>query len=188
MVETRTVILFPPEAGERFDGISMTLHWLTALLVIVQFATALVREDLHGPAAALLLTLHRSSGIAVWMAVALRLMWRQTFAYRPPFPDDMALLQQWAARLNEYGLYFFLLFEPATGLASTLARGKAFTLFLWDVPVLMARNKPLAHALTGIHETGAWVMAALVGLHAAAGIFHGVMLRDGVLQRMWPQQ
>jgi len=189
MVEARTVILFPPETDqERFDGVSIALHWLTVLLVAGQFTSALVREDLHGPIVGLLLVFHRSAGVALWAVAALRLTWRHKFAYLPPFPANMPRLQQCAAKLNEYGLYGLLLLQPLTGLAATLTRGKAFTLFLWDVPGLMAPDKPLAHVLAEIHEAGAWAMAALIGLHAAAGLFHGLVLRDRVLQRMMPSQ
>lgn len=36
-----------------------------------------------------------------------------------------------------------------------------------------------------LHEIGAWALLALIGLHAAA-LLHGLLLRDGVLQRMLP--
>lgn len=193
MYETRTIVLFPLDepwedarkAG-RFDGISISLHWLTVLLVTVQFVTALVREDLHGPVRELLLTLHRSSGVAVWMVAVLRLIWRRWFAFLPPFPRHMAKAQQWAAKLNEYGLYLLLLALPVTGLAASLARGRPFALFLWQAPVLMAQDKAAAHMLKEMHERGAWVLAALIGLHAAAALYHALVRRDGVLQRMLP--
>ena len=36
------------------------------------------------------------------------------------------------------------------------------------------------------HEIGAKALLALIGLHAGAALFHGLVLRDGVLQRMLP--
>jgi cytochrome b561 len=38
-----------------------------------------------------------------------------------------------------------------------------------------------------LHEFGVWMLLALIGLHAAAALFHGLILRDGVLQRMLPR-
>jgi cytochrome b561 len=38
-----------------------------------------------------------------------RLAWRRRFAYLPPFPESMPKLQQWIAKVNEYGLYVLLL-------------------------------------------------------------------------------
>ena len=37
-----------------------------------------------------------------------------------------------------------------------------------------------------LHELAAWMLLALIGIHAAAALFHGLILRDGVLQRMLP--
>jgi cytochrome b561 len=40
--------------------------------------------------------------------------------------------------------------------------------------------------LEQVHETGAWLLLALIGLHAGAALFHALVLRDRVLQRMLP--
>ena len=190
MVDSQTFVHFPlvkfKEQVARFDGVSQALHWLTAMLVIGQFASALLHEQRHGAAAELLLSFHRSAGIATWIVVAMRLLWRRRFAYLPPFPAAMPRAQQWAAKLNEHGLYLLLLLQPLTGLATMLAFGHPFALFLWQIPVLMEQNKPLAHVLKETHETGAWIFAALIGLHTAAALFHALVLRDRVLQRMLP--
>ena len=190
MDDSQTLVYFPlgrfEERSARFDGVSQAFHWLTVLLVIGQFASALLHEQWHGAAAELLLTFHRSAGIATWILVAMRLLWRRWFAYLPPFPAAMSMARQWAAKLNEYGLYLVLLLQPLTGLATMLVFGRPFNLFLWQIPALIAQDKPLAHLLKEMHETGAWVLAALIGLHAAAALFHGLVLRDRVLQRMLP--
>ena len=153
-----------------FDGISQALHWLTVLLVIGQFASAFLHGQRHGAAAELLLTFHRSAGVATWIVVAMRLLWRR-----------------WFTDLNEYGQYLLLLSLPLTGLAAMLVSGHPFVLFLWQVPALMAQDKPLAHLLKEAHETGAWILAALIGLHAAAALFDSLVLRDRVLPRMPPE-
>jgi cytochrome b561 len=36
------------------------------------------------------------------------------------------------------------------------------------------------------HEFGAKALVVLIGLHAGAALFHGLVLRDVVLQRMLP--
>jgi cytochrome b561 len=190
MDESQTLVYFPlgqlEKQTARFDDVSQALHWLTVLLVIGQFISGLLHEQRHGAAAELLLTFHRSAGMATWIVVVTRLLWRRWFAYLPPFPAAMPKAQQWVAKLNEYGLYLLLLLQPLTGLATMVLFGHPFTLFLWQMPALMAQNKPLAHMLKEMHETGAWILAVLIGLHAAAALFHGLVLRDRVLQRMLP--
>ena len=38
------------------------------------------------------------------------------------------------------------------------------------------------------HAIGAKALMALIGLHAGAALFHRLVLRDGVLQRMLPRR
>jgi cytochrome b561 len=153
--------------------------------VISQFAAAW-SLDYVGEAATTVLTVHRSLGIVTWVVVVGRLIWRHNFAHLPAFPASMPKLQQTIAKLNEYGLYTLLLIQPLTGLADTLFRGHPFDLFFWAAPKVFDKNKALSHALHSVHEFGAWALLALIGMHAGAALFHGLILRDGVLQRMLP--
>jgi cytochrome b561 len=43
-------------------------------------------------------------------------------------------------------------------------------------------------AALAIHEVVAWVLIALVALHAAAALFHYFIRGDSILQRMLPAQ
>jgi cytochrome b561 len=174
----------PRAKAGRFDKISIALHWLTVLLIVAQFTTAWVMSK--GDDIPALLTAHRSMGVLTWIVVAARLIWRHGFAYLPPFPASMSRLQQRVAKLNEYGLYGLLLIEPLTGVGSTLFQGRPFTLFAWQVPAVLAPDKMISHLFRSIHEFGVWALLALIGLHATAALFHGLILRDGVLQRMLP--
>lgn len=176
----------PAVAAHRFDKVSMVLHWTTVLLVIFQLVTAFLPHE--GPGARDLLMLHRSAGVLTLTVVIARLGWRAAFAHAPPLPRGMAVLQRSLARANEYGLYFMLLVQPASGLADALFHGRPVVLFGLRVPALMPANKPLFHLAGEIHERGAWVLMALIGLHVGAAVFHGLVLRDGVVQRMLPQR
>ena len=173
---------------DRFDQISIVLHWFTVLPILVQFSSAWLREsvDHHGSMAAALLTTHRTSGVLIWIVVLVRLVWRYNFAYLPPFPKEMPKLQQTLAKANEYSLYALLLIQPITGLGRCLFRGAPFELFIWQVPALFEQNDAIRHIFVEAHELGANALLALIGTHAAAALFHRLVLRDGVLQRMLP--
>lgn len=172
--------------SDRFDPVSMALHWATVLLVAFQLTTAFLPHE--GEGAKTLLTLHRSAGALTLAVVVFRLVWRSRFAYLPPFPASMPRLQQWAARANEYGLYALLLLQPLTGLADGVFHGRPFVLFGLEVPAVMAFDKPLFHLTGELHELGAKVLIALIGLHIGAAAFHRLALRDGMLQRMVPKR
>ena len=183
-ISNRPKIEARAKAG-RFDQISIALHWLTVLLIVAQLTTAWIAG--HGSDhAPIVLTAHRSMGVLTWIVVAARLIWRHGFAYLPPFPASMSKLQQRVAKLNEYGLYGFLLFVPLAGVGSTLFLGRPFTLFAWQVPAILAPDKTISHLFRSLHEFGVWALLMLIALHATAALFHGLILRDGVLQRMLP--
>jgi superoxide oxidase len=175
------------ESG-RFDQTSIALHWLTVLLIVVQFTTVWLRESVDHEAniAATLLTIHRSSGVLTWTVALIRLVWRHNFAHLPPFPNSMSKLQQTIAKANEYGLYFLLFVHPITGLGRVLFRDHPLELFFWEVPALLEQNPEIRNLFIGAHELGAKALLALIGLHATAALFHRLILRDGVLQRMLP--
>jgi cytochrome b561 len=186
LIPSTTRAVAPPDAT-RFDSVSIGLHWTTAVLVAAMFASALsigLAQD--GATAAGLLTLHRSLGVTLWVLAIARLGWRLRFARRPPLPASLPILQRLAATLTEGALYVLLLIQPLTGLAQSVTRGRPFQLFLVQAPALMARDKPLTGLFHKIHELSAWMLLALIAVHTGAALFHRLVLKDGVLQSMWP--
>lgn len=187
-MDDRTPAIKRPRTREpagRFDQVSIALHWITAGLVAGQF-TAAWRVGQGGRGAMAALTAHRSLGLLIWMVVLSRLIWRRCYAHLPPFPASMSRRQQQIAKLNEFGLYAVLLFQPLTGLAGSLFRGRPFALFAWHVPVILRPAKTAAHVFQAAHEVGAAALLALLGLHIGAALFHEFGLRDSVLRRMLP--
>ena len=174
-----------PDAALRC-AVTLWLHWVTATLVLAQFATALSLDQISPSQIDLVLAVHRSTGLLLWGLTAARLVWRLTLMRIPPADPKMPSLQRLAARANEYALYLLLLVQPITGLTDSLFRAHAFPVFGMTVPVLVAKSKPIFHAAHSLHQAGGWLLAGLVGLHTAAALFHRLMLRDGVLQSMLP--
>jgi hypothetical protein len=70
-----------------FDNVTICLHWATVLIVLALFTSAVLRLRLTRDDASkvILLQIHRSLGVTVWVVTALRLAWRQTNAKLPPF-------------------------------------------------------------------------------------------------------
>jgi cytochrome b561 len=173
----------------RFDAVTIALHWTTVALIAGLFASVWLIGLVTGDdQAKLLLTIHRSLGVLLWIVAISRLGWRLTFAFLPPFPPTMSKIQQTLAKVSEYGLYALLLVQPFTGMAQSLTRGRAFPLLGGEVPILMARDKGLTASFHQIHEISAWVLLGLIGVHVLAALFHRFVLRDEVLQSMMPFQ
>jgi cytochrome b561 len=179
----------PSARAERppFDAVTIAVHWTTVVLVLALLALGWsIHRAPDAETATRLVTAHRSLGVSLWTLSLLRLGWRFTGARFPSFPETMPKAQQIAAKLSEYGLYLLLLAQPLTGMTQSLYRGKPFALFLWQVPALVARDKAMVARVHEIHEQGAWLLAGLIGLHACAGLFHALVLRDGVFTSMAP--
>ena len=186
---TEVAVVAISREDDRFDQASIILHWLTALLIVVQFASIWAHEAVghQSNLAAALLSLHRSAGVSTWIVVVVRLCWRRYFAYLPPFPSSMPKFQQIIAKANEYGLYVLLLAMPITGLLRVLLRGQPFELFVWEIPALLEPDPAVRSVFVQAHSIGAKALMVLIGLHAGAALFHRLVLRDGVLQRMLPR-
>jgi cytochrome b561 len=172
-----------------FDSVSVCLHWMTAVLLLGMFASAWLHsmaEAQESVYASGFLQIHRSLGATIWVATGLRLAWRLTNAYLPPFPTDMTKVHRAIVQWSEYGLYALLLVLPVTGLGATLYNGRPFALFFWHIPQLVTQDKAISTAFHSVHELGAWSLGALAACHAAAALFHHFVLRKDTLKCMAP--
>src|SRR6202047_1200059 len=88
-----------------FDIVTIGFHWATVLIVLAMFASAWLRSQSHDDVfKAILLQIHRSLGVTIWVATALRLAWRLTNAKLPSFPANMTKVHRAVVKLSEYGL------------------------------------------------------------------------------------
>ena len=170
----------------RFDHTTILIHWATVVLMSALFATAWsVDHTKEGTGTEMLLRIHRSIGVTIWLLTAFRFAWRTSFRPPPPFPANMPLLQQRAAQANELCLYALLLLQPVLGLAQAFLSGRRFVLFAWNVNST-GGNLPLWRVAHGLHELTALALLALIGAHACAALYHTFVRRDGVIRRMLP--
>jgi superoxide oxidase len=174
-------------SDHRYDMTSMILHWLTVLLLAAMFWTAHAHEAAQdGVAAARMLLVHRSLGIIVWFVTVVRLSWKGMFGTAPALPSSMMAAQRIAAWSVQAMLYALLLLMPITGLLQSVLRGKAFPLLFGEFPAMADRNKAAVQFFHEVHEKGATALLVLIGLHVLAGLYHGLVRRDGVLDAMLP--
>lgn len=175
------------ENGDRYDGVTIGFHWLTALLVVVLFGTAWAWNNaprtlhLRQP----LETLHVSLGIAFAAVIVARLAWRLVGRRRLPGiePGIAGLL----SRAVHGGLYLLLAVQVALGFGLRWLQGEAFAFFgLFTMPPLMSPDRRLAHMLEDLHNLAGWTIVIVAGGHAAAALVHHFVRRDAVLGRMLP--
>ncbi len=176
-----------------YDAFSRLLHWLTAITVTIAFILGpggfgrLMRQGVD-PATRSDIVWHETLGLLVFGLTLLRLVW---LAVRPAAPAiPMARWMHRLGQLVHIGLWVLLLAVPATAMLTLGSEGHPLTL-LGGVRVdhmpLIAESA-LAHLADWgeVHEFLGDAIMWLAGLHAAAALYHHVVLKDGVLKAMLP--
>ena len=163
----------------------MSMHWLMAMLVALAFTFILHRENLDdGSARRLWLDLHRSTGLLILLLIGLRLGIRLLYG-REPVVRTTPLLHI-SSLVGQAAMYVLMLALPLIGWAQSSARAHHFKLFGVKLPSLIPYDPATADLLATWHEYLAWGLAAVVGIHFLAALYHHFIRKDGVLQSMLP--
>src|SRR5690606_27253403 len=132
-------------------------------------------------------TWHFMLGLTVFALVFLRvaIRWLGTSPRIQPQPP---LWQRRFAGLMHLALYVFLIVMPLLGWLTLSAGDKPIPFFGLQLPALVGADKALADLFKEIHETIGTIGYYLIGLHAAAALFHHYVEHDNTLLRMLPRR
>lgn len=171
----------------RFGSLSIALHWLMLALLAAVYACIELRELFpkgSDPREALKVW-HYMLGLSVLVLVWLRLAVHMIGPV-PRIEPEPADWQKLFATLMRVALYVLMIGMPLAGWLILSAEGKPVPFFGLELPAFVSENKDLAKVAGEIHETAGVVGYWLVGLHAAAALFHHYVVRDDTLRRMLP--
>ena len=170
-----------------YSGLAKLLHWTVVALLLVQFVLAWVMPEIKRDTKPdTLINLHLSFGVLILAVAVIRLGWRATHAEPPP-QDGVPPWQLQSARILHWLLYGLLFVVPIMGWINASWRGFPVIMFGLELPKLVATRAPGLRWTGDVHGLLAnYLMLALVGLHVAAALYHWLVRRDGVLQRMLP--
>jgi cytochrome b561 len=168
-----------------YDRYSKLFHWSLAVAVLVQFVSAWISpEEVQSPEA--LVNFHMSFGILILVLMLARFGWRLFTDIPPPH----AQMPDWQARISvwtHYAFYALLILMPLLGWLWASLLGWQVTLFgLVNLPYLVAAQPSLAELVGEAHAFVGTAIMLLIGLHVSAALYHWLILKDDVLQRMWP--
>jgi cytochrome b561 len=177
------------EAITHYSGPAKVLHWLTAILVLVAFiyGPGGSEERVYSAARDFERQFHETLGLGALALVVLRILWRALD--RRPEPPPVARWMRLAAGVVQAALYLLLLAVPLTAIGGAWLEGHALTLLGGvAVPSPLAESHALGARIAEVHTWFGDAIMWLAGAHAAAGLFHHYVLKDGVLRSMLPRR
>lgn len=168
------------EPVNRYDLTSVVLHWLMAVLILLDWLIGQGRGfAAPGAARAGVLSWHMLLGTAIGLILVARIAWRASagrhFAYAPgPLGR--------AAIATHVGLYLLMAVTVLAGLATAMIHGTP--IFGLVLPELAPHV--ILYPLAEFHSLFADLLGLLAAVHALAAMGHHFVWRDRVLVRMAP--
>lgn len=176
-------------AAARYSRGAIVLHWVIAILIMLNFLGAWQAEDLPKAEAMAIMAGHKAMGITILTLSVLRLIWR--LAYRPPpLIESLKAWEAAVAKVTHFAFYFLTIAVPLAGwcMHSAGSGGKPVSWFgLFDIPALpVSADKPTTGMFHEMHEIFAFAMLLLIVLHVGAALKHQFLDHDGTMRRVVP--
>lgn len=164
---------------------SRILHWLMAacLLAMLFIGVSMVVSlgDYHT-----LLAIHRPLGILILLLAVVRLATR-LLTRIPEFPPAMPQQERFVAKASERLLYTLFFALPLVGWAMLSAGHYPIVMFgAVHLPPILPPRPELYATLRETHTILAYLLFLTFLAHMGAVLFHTLILRDGLLERMVP--
>jgi cytochrome b561 len=168
----------------RFALSQRLLHWLMAICILAMLFIGVGMVSTVMPKYLMLVSIHKPLGVAILVLALVRLVVRLIYG-APSLPVDLPWPMKLAAHLSHYAFYVLMIGMPLIGLAMLSAAGYPVVLFGGlRLPAILPLSDSLHTLLWDAHFYLAFAFFALILLHAAAALFHGLVRRDGVFEAM----
>ena len=174
-------------APARYSRLSISLHWLTLLLIVVVY-TMMEFKGLfpkESPEHAFMKMMHSSCGLTILALTVIRLAAR-LFQRRPAITPAPAAWERIGAHLMHAALYAMLIALPLLAWFGINSFGGTVKAWGIALPALTGVDKALGGAVIDTHKLIANIGYALIGLHTLAALKHHYIGRDDTLRRMLP--
>jgi cytochrome b561 len=172
-----------------YGWLSLSLHWLMLVLLAAAYATMELKGVFPkgSPGRAAMAFWHYSLGLTVFALVWLRLAVHLAGS-KPEVAPPMPAWQARAARIAQGLLYLLMAALPLLGWLALSTKGGPVPWFGLELPLLLDEDRALSKTFKNLHEIGATAGYLVVGVHAAAALFHHYVLRDNTLRLMLPRR
>ena len=167
---------------QRYGAVSRFFHLVMAILIFEQFFKLGDRinegehwlGDTFGP-------LHGSIGLLLLMLVVLRILWAVSQRAQRPVNEG---IEHVVSKATHGLMYLCVLVLPFLGMLYVYGKGYPVKFFGLEVIAKPAGETEWAISVGGLHSPIAILLVLLVLAHIAGAIYHRVVKKDDVLQRM----
>jgi cytochrome b561 len=169
----------------QFTAFSRLLHWTMAAMVLTMLCIGVSMivslANYH-----VLVSIHRPLGIAILVLVVVRFANR--LLNRPPsLPATMSRAERLAATGAEFTMYGLMFVLPLVGWGMLSAARYPIVLYgPVQLPNILPHDVALYAMLRKAHTILAYLFFLTFLAHFGAILFHALIARDGILQRMVP--
>jgi cytochrome b561 len=169
----------------RYGTAAIALHWTLFALVVVVGILGLLHDTWPRDVQRWWINLHALVGILLWLVLLVRFGWRIGNP-PPPLPTSIGRGARSLAHGVHRLLYLLLFVTPIVGAITFIWHGRALDFGLFQIRLPIARDPKVFEPTEDLHAYLAYALFALIAAHSAAALWHFLVGRDGVLQRMWP--
>ena len=176
-------------AHPTYSATARRFHWWMVLLIALQMPLGLfmvsygARTNFAAPTGQLY-DLHKLMGMLILALAVARLAYRLLHG-APPDEPTLEPWQRVVSHITHWMIYALIVLVPLTGWLAASAYGP-FAPFGMPLPRLLGESQDFATRLFGMHEVLSKLLILLAIMHVGAALFHYVVRKDGVLNRMWP--
>ena len=165
-----------------YSLISKLLHWISAILLLVQIPLGFYLVDLDfGQERLNIENIHVLIGLSLFYLVILRLINK---IINPPTKLEPSVFkgQKFLAKSNHLLLYVTILSITISGILKKLFSGE--TLVIVFKKIKIQDNFQLADFFYDIHIISNYILIALISIHILAVIVHKLFFNDNLLKKI----
>ena len=162
--------------------ISKVLHWLSAILLLVQIPLGFYLVDLDfGEERINVENIHVILGLTIFYIVIIRLV-NKILNPTPKLDPSIFKGQVFLAKMNHILLYLAILSITISGILKKLFNGEKLVIFFKEIQI--NDNFELADQFYEIHILSNYTILFLISIHLIAVIVHRLFFKDNLLKKM----
>lgn len=170
-----------------YGTITKIFHWTIFTLLLFMIIYGFLLDAIPDESKGMAFNIHKLTGLLLLVLMVARGLWA-LMNPKPLLPLDTPFIQRIAERLVHYLLYFLIIAMPLAGWIGSSAAGRPPHLGSLNLTFPVPASQDLSNLAFSIHNTVAFLIIIVVGIHISAAFYHHFIKRDNILLRMLPEK